>query len=487
MKKENHSLDALILTGIRFMTLLINILSTAILSKVLSLEEFGTYTTGNLIVTTAANITILGMMDAANYFYHQSDLNRRDCINTIAFLQILLGIACAAVIVLSGSSITAYFGNPMLGGIYAYIALRPLLENLSNSLLSLQMAIRKARAVGIQNALFAIGKLAAILFTVTVTKDIRTVFGAYLLLDLGTVFYYYWNFKKAEFAIDPRACRKELITPVLRFAVPMGLYVMVNGLNRDLDKLVIGRFESTSLLAIYSNCAAPLPLGIVSAAFLTVIVPTMTKLIQNDALERARRLFRDYLSIGFISTAILATACMILSEETILLLYGEKYLPGKTVFLLYILVDLIKFANTSLVLSAKGRTKTLMSISFLMLLVNGVLNLLLHLLFGMIGPAIATVAVSFAMTLVLLAFSGRILHAGFFDLVDWPVIGKTAISLVAVGACADGLRAWLRGNDIPYFLRLCIVGGSLCLALLLINWKRIRQLLHAVNHECKEK
>lgn len=487
MKNKNLSLDALILTGIRFMTILVNILSTAMLSKALSLEEFGTYTTGNLIVTTAANITILGMMDAANYFYHQRDLNRRDCINTIAFLQIVLGITCAAVIVLSGKGITAYFANPMLGGIYAYIALRPLLENLSNSLLSLQMSIGKARAVGVQNALFAIGKLAAILLTVTVTKDIRTVFGAYLLLDLGTVIYYYWNFKKAEFAIDPRDYRKELLAPVLRFAVPMGLYVMVNGLARDLDKLVIGRFESTAQLAIYSNCATLLPFGIVSAAFLTVIVPTMTQLIQNDAFDRASRLFRDYLSIGFISTAILTTACMILSEEAILLLYGEKYLAGESIFILYIFVDLIKFANTSLVLSAKGRTKTLMFISFLMLFCNGVLNLVLYHLFGMIGPAIATVLATFATTLVLMAFSGRILHASVFDLVDWPVIGKTTISLVAASVCADGLRALLRANNVPYFLRLCIVGGSLCLVLLLINWKRINRLFRAVNYECKGK
>ena len=99
-------MDALVLSAIRLYTILLNIVSSAILSRMVSLEAYGTYSTANLIVSAASNLTILGMMDAANYFYHQQDLDKRACINTIGFLQLIIGMLCAAVIWFSRNGIT---------------------------------------------------------------------------------------------------------------------------------------------------------------------------------------------------------------------------------------------------------------------------------------------------------------------------------------------------------------------------------------------
>lgn len=481
MKKHNHALDALMISGIKATAILINILSAAILSRMISLESYGTYSTGNLIVSTAASITILGMMDASNYYYHQDQLNKKDCINTVGFLQILIGIACAVAIIMSGDLISAFFQNPMLNGIFVYIAFRPMLENLSNSLLSLQMAIGSTRAVGIQNALFAIGKLFSVLLTVFVTKNITTVFLAYLLMDAATVWYYYRNFKRAEFAINPFAYRKDLVLPVLRFAVPMGIYVMTNNLARDLDKLVIGYYESTAQLAIYSNCATLLPLGIVSSAFMTIIIPVMTRLVQQERYEPARALFRDYLSIGLISTSILAAACIILAEESILLLYGEKYLSGRPIFVLYILVDLIKFANITLVLAAKGKTKSLMNISMGMLVTNGILNLLFYQCMGVMGPALATVVTTLGMSIILLKKSGDILSVSLSKLFDWKKLGKFGVSLIATSVAALKLRQVLLRWNVGFFLRLLIVGSLFCCGMCLLNFRIIREVLGTIN------
>lgn len=481
MKKSNQSIDALLLSCVRFSTIVINIVSSAILSRLISLEAYGTYSTANLIVSTAANLTILGMMDAVNFFYHQQVLNKRDCLHTIGFLQCFVGVLCAAVIWLSRTLITNYFSNPMLEGVYIYILFRPLLENLSNSLMSLQVSIGKARAVGIQSILFSAGKLCAILFTVSVSENIATILAAYLIMDAVTVCYYYNSFKAADFGINPLLFKKNLIIPILRYAVPMGVYVMTNALARDLDKLVIGYYESTTQLAIYTNCATLLPLGIISSAFLTIIFPTMTRLIQQEKYEPARMLFRDYLSIGFISTSILAAACMILAEEAILLLYGEKYLAGKPIFLLYLLVDLIKFANISLVLSAKGKTKNLMYLSVGMLAANGILNLLFYRYMGVLGPALATVVTTLGTSVILLKESGKILGISFVRLFDWKKLGKFTLWLIIASALASRLRMILFQWNIGFVLRLLIVGGIFCGGMCLLNFRLLKELLRAIN------
>lgn len=481
MKKSNQSADALLLAAIRFSTILINIVSSAILSRMVSLETYGTYSTANLIVSTAANLTILGMMDAANYFYHQQVLNKRECLHTIGFIQCCVGVLCAAVMWALRDEITHYFSNPRLTGIYTYILFRPLLENLSNSLLSLQISIGKARSVGIQNIFFSMGKLFAILIAVFISENIATILAAYLIMDAVTVCYYYYNFKVADFAINPMLFQKSLVVPILRYAVPMGVYVITNALSRDLDKLVIGYYENTARLAIYTNCATLLPLGIVSSAFLTIIIPVMTRLVQQEKYEPAGELFQDYLSIGYISTSILSMACIILAEEAIFLLYGEKYLPGKTIFILYILVDLIKFANISLVMVAKGKTQSLMYISLGMFVLNGILNLLLYKCVGFPGPAWATVITTLGTSVILLKKSGDILGISLIRLFDWKKLGKFNLWLIAVSALASKLREILLEWNVGFVFRLLVVGGIFCAVMCLLNFKLIKDLFCSIN------
>lgn len=53
------------------------------MSHALSLELYGTFSQTNLIVTTATNLTALGLVDAVNYFYNRSnDENFKEHIST---------------------------------------------------------------------------------------------------------------------------------------------------------------------------------------------------------------------------------------------------------------------------------------------------------------------------------------------------------------------------------------------------------------------
>lgn len=483
MKQKNNALDAMLLAVIRILTILVNLLSSAILARKLDLVSFGTYTAGNLIVTVAASATLLGMMDAANYFYHQDTYARTDCLNTIFFVQLALGILCGGLILAFQNSITGYFNNPMLKGVYIYIAFRPMLTNLYSSLLTLQMSVGRSRAVALRNVLMAVTKLGVVFLTVYVTNEIVTIFGAYLVLDTLTIIYYYSNFKKAAFPIRPHRFRKELLKPILQFSIPMGIYVMTNSLARDIDKLVIGKFESTEQLAVYSNCAAALPFDIVSAAFLTIMIPIMTRLIQQGELERGRNLFRAYLKIGYLSTFLFTGACIILSKEVIQLLYGDKYLAGQNVFILYTLVDMAKFASVSLVLSAKGKTKTLMGISVGTLLANLILNLIFYRLWGFVGPAIATVVVTLGSTLILLQVSANVLQTKAYNLVDLRQLAVFVVKMLVIGAIALLVRNLMvdRGSAYPVVLVVvgCLFGGTM----LLLNRREMLQTLHELNKE----
>lgn len=482
MIKSNSS-NALLLAAMRCMSILTNMFSSVVLARALSLEAYGTYAAGNLIIAVFTNATLLGMMDAVNYFFYQSKYDREDSINTLFFLQLVLGIISASVILMGQQSFTAYFKNPMLQGIYVYIAFSPLVGNLYSMLLILQFSIGASRRVAIRKALMAANKLASVLLTTFVTKDIRTIFIAYLLFDAITVVYFLYTFRHAAFAIRPYRFQRELIRPILIFAVPMGIYTMTNALSKDIDKLLIGRFLGAEALAIYSNCGAALPFDFITAAFLTILIPIMTRLIHNNSLNQAQQLFRAYLSIGILFTLVFTSGCMILSEEVILLLYGEEYLVGKTVFILYTLVDMVKFANIPLILSASGNTRTLMVLSIAMLGLNTVLNLFFYALVGFHGPVIATVIATLLTTLVMLFLSARILNCKFLKLFDFRLVIKLLLCIITAGFVIIPLRSLLMDMGVHYVIRLAVLGIGYCGSIILINKNEIIKNFRILNRE----
>lgn len=73
---KGNSGNSVLLAVVKAFTTVSGILSTMIMSHALSLELYGTFSQTNLIVTTATNITALGLVDAVNYFYNRSKISR---------------------------------------------------------------------------------------------------------------------------------------------------------------------------------------------------------------------------------------------------------------------------------------------------------------------------------------------------------------------------------------------------------------------------
>lgn len=482
----NHASDAAMLAAMRVFTILTNMISGAILSRALSLASYGTYSAGNLLITTAALATQLGLMDAANYYYHWDAARREAYLHTIFFLQTGIGIACGVIILLAQKAITAFFQNPMLGGMYLYLAFRPMLTNYYCSLLPLQAAVGKARAVAYRNAALAVAKLLVVLAVAATSGRVDRIFAAHLALDAFSVFYFYRNFRNAAFSIQIHKASKKLIAPILRFSIPMGVYVMVHTLTKDLDKLLIGRLESPEQLAIYANCSAQLPLNIISAAVLTVLLPDITRLVQDREDPRAARLYHAYLRIGMISAWILAAGCIFLSEEMVLLLYGQKYLPGTKIFSLYVIVDAVQFSGATMVLTARQKTKTLMKYAFWALACNGVLNYVLYLWLGAIGPAAATVVVSAGFGWKIVKESADELKVGVGKLLDWKYLGRFTVQICLALLLLLPLRQYLRAVQRNCVVILAVVLGILYGSLLFLNRREIRSAVSELNSEHAE-
>lgn len=482
-KAQNNSKDSIFLAMTKLFTTAVGMISTMILSKMLSLEMVGTYVASNTIISLLTSLSILGLADGCNYFFNKTrdEKKQKYYVDTILGIQLFIGITIAVAVMIFRKQIVDFYDNQALYGLMIYICLRPYFENTLLVLQILQISIGKAKMIAVRNAIMSLFKIIVISLTAFWTRDIKTIFVAYIIADIIIVIIFARSFIKEKYRLNPFNINISLIKPILTFSIPMGIYVITNAFTRDLDKLVIGYFESATNLAIYSNNSTSLPFDIISSAFLTIMIPIMTRYIAQNKLNQCQILFSCYLKVGYLSTFIFTTVAILFAEELICFLYDPKYLSGKVIFILYIIVDMLKFANLSLVLSAKGRTKTLMKISLFMLVTNTVLNLLFYYIWGFVGPAIATVLITLINTVILLTISASIIGTNIIKLIDIGNLCKLLGQLLVGGVITILIKNLLLRLGISQYILMFFIGGSFCLIMFLVNLKEIKNTFLQIN------
>lgn len=483
MVKNKIASDSIFMAIVKILSLCTGIVTTMILSRTLPLSEYGTYSTGNLITTTATSLSAFGLLDAVNYYYNGKGLTegRDRYVNTTCLLVVICGVIAAVVITSGNNLITDYFHNPSLSGVLPLIAFRPMISNCSMAFRNLQVSIGNAKFIALRNAIFSVCKLLLVAVVSIIAPSVTSLFGCILLLEFITML---WNLIVLERNhVHVRPCRMDvhLVKEILWFCIPMGIYIQANALSQSMDAFVIGYFESTEKLAIYTNCTTRLPIDFLSTSLLTVLIPTMTRCIHKQALTTGAELLKCYVRISYIVTWTLGMACILFAPQAVQFLYGEKYLDGTYIFALYILVDMIRFANLSLILSAKGNTATLMRISCGTLGLNFILNYLFYYVFGFIGPAIATIVTTILSAILIMKKSTAVLHTSIRKLFDGHALMRFACQLLVCGIIAVMIRNIMTHFHFHYLAVLILGGGSFVGAILLMNYKALLSTFRLLN------
>ena len=335
--------------------------------------------------------------------------------------------------------------------------------------------------IAIRNIVLAIAKILAIYVAVIVVNDIKIIFITLLILDVLTVWYFWTTFEKEKYQIQIWKSDKSKVKEIIKFCVPMGVYVLTNSLSRDIDKVCIAYFAGTEKLAIYTNCSTILPVDIISAAFLTVVIPIMTRLISSREYQKSSQLFSYYIQLGYLTTLTFSAAIFTLSSETISFLYGNKYLSGQPVFLLYMLVSGLRFASLSLVLSANGETKKLMYISVLGLVANLCMNIFLFYILGFIGPAVATVLITIVTIVILLHNSVKVLKCNINDVLNYRQVIKYLAKLIPTCLVFRLIANAMNSLHFPGGGTLILSTGGICAVMFILNGNEVKNVLKGIN------
>lgn len=448
-----------------------------------SVAEYGLYSTATLISTTVTSFSILGFTDAVNYFYNRenSETLRETYVNTLFLLQFCIGMFCGVMVILCKRWVCVYFGNDDVDGLLPYVAFIPLFTNLFHMLQVLFVSCKKTKIIAVRNFIISVVKIILVGIACYLVKDVTAVLISSLIIDVFAMLYTVWYCKKNIFRLSFRNVDMHLCRKLLSYSIPMAAYIFTNSLARNIDKFIIGNLGNIEELAIYTVSAKELPFDMFTQSFITVLIPYITRFIANNDNKSAQNAFSKYLRLSYTITWILIAGSIAMSKELMLIFYDEKYLAGLSVFVIYLIVDMLKFANATLIFCAKAKNAELLLYSGSALALNCVLNIILYKSMGFVGPAVATVIVTSMLSFVLLYRSGKLLKCSISDLLD---LKRAALLLAECAVCAfaaNRLGAMFIHTE-NALLRFIVLYGAYAIVIGLLNIKHILKLLKDINN-----
>lgn len=482
-KFRGVSIDAILLTFIKLVTTALGLVITRLLSEYLSVYDYGTYSQILLVVSTVSSFTILGMMDGTNYFYCgvPDPQKRESYVATVFSLQCAVGTAAGCIVMALSLPLCAYFDNPNIKNLLIFAAALPLLQNLMGMLQVLLVSVGKAKMLAVRNLIVSLLRLGVVFAVVMVARNIVIILVSTLILDILQIGFFWIILKRSGCRINFAKAKPHLLGEIVRYCAPMAVFMMINALNRDLDKHFVSIVTDTETLALYTNASKQLPFDILMASFCTVLIPYITRYIAEKNKEKAADLYKLFLEITYISTGVLCCAALAAAPQLMKLLYSNKYTEGLPIFCVYIFVDLLRFTNITLVLSAAGRTRRLMLVGAGSLLLNATLNLLLYQWMGLIGPAVATLMITIGVGMLMLYFSARIMGVGLSRLFDWKYLLLFVAESAVLTVLLNFVQRYLEKLDVHYFVILMFIAGLYAVIMVLLNGKRLFRDMKRVN------
>lgn len=402
----------------------LTLVAAMLMSRFLTLEEYGTYSQIVLVITMLTSLFMLGLPNSMNYFMGRAEDNeqRREFLSIYYTLCTLLCLVVGAVSCAGTPLIISYFNNPLVGSVWFFLLLYPLGRIITYTAENLYVVYHKT-----ENLLkFRVFYSACLVGSIVISHAFRLSFQMYMALflsvSLGFASFVYISAYKLSGGIS-FSLSLPFIKRILVFSIPLGLASAVGTINIELDKFMVGRFVDTSTLAIYTNASKEMPVTIIAAAFTAVMLPKFALYMKEKKHREVATMWGSATKISFMIMCYIAIGMYVYAPDCLRVLYSEKYVLGANIFRIYCLVLLMRATYFGIVLNSSGHSKLIFYSALAALALNCLLNYFFYIWFGLIGPAIATLISQIVINAFQLMYSGKILNISIKDIFPWKDLG----------------------------------------------------------------
>ena len=339
---KQHMLSGVFYTAVaKYSSIIISLIVMAVLARLLHPDDFGVIAVATVIINFFNIFTNIGFSSA---IIQNKELTSRD-INNIYMFTIWLGIFLGILFFLSAWSIASYYNDKRLISICQLLSISLFFSAIAIVPNTLFYKNKKFKFIAYRTFLIQLivgifSIIAALSGVGLYTLIIQPILSSILIFCVSLKKYP----QKIQWVIGIKSVKK-----IWNYSIYQFLFNVVNYFTRNLDKLLIGKYMGMNMLGYYEKSYRLMMLPLQNITY--VITPVMHPILsdyQNDMNKLAyshEHITRLLAFIGF----PLSLALFFCSEELVLCIFGNQWLPSIPVFKILSLT-----VGIQLVLSSSG-------------------------------------------------------------------------------------------------------------------------------------
>ncbi len=234
-----------------------------------------------------------------------------------------------------------------------------------------------------------------LIFAVLPAIFTKNVIYSIIGLILYAVLRYTWVMGSVWREIKDIKCAFQSILSHIRYLFPLGGTYFSGSLSGSIDKLIISIFRLPSDFAHYVN-------GVISIPFIQIIVGSLVNALMPEFSESIKDdkdafIKKWHSSIIFTSIFLYPVIFFLFffAKHVMVILFSNNYIDSALYFRIALLVLFVRVTTYGNLLSLLGKTKELFYITIIDLVLMFFTSVGFYRLWGMVGPALAYVVVTY--------------------------------------------------------------------------------------------
>jgi O-antigen/teichoic acid export membrane protein len=403
------------------------LVSSIIMVRYFSKEDYGTYLQLMLIMNTAVMLTLVGLPQSILYFYPQVQNKKQLVIQTV-LIGLILSILSAILIYLLRFALADVLNNHSLIQYLPIISIAIVLQCFVSFrepfLISNDSLILNSLTTLLASLIIYIPMFTA-LFLGADIKQIITLFvwctfaKCVIFFILG--FHLIKRKSKESYTLDTSITYKKFsLSEQMRYSFPIGLASYIGVIGRQIDKYMISAFFAPSHFAVYSRGAMEVPLvKDVTYSLNAMTMPQYVTAHKNKDTKKFIQLMHGNMDkiakLNFGVFAFLFFEAKIVME----ILYTKEYVSATPIFQTYLILLLLGITVYGMIPRVTGRTRQLTLATVITVLTNIAVSLSLIPLLGPIGAALGTIIGSICYAAFLLYCATKDLNVSWKFIMPW--------------------------------------------------------------------
>jgi len=443
--------------GVQSAQFALNLISTAILARLLVPGDFGLIAMATSVSNLLALILDLGLGSAT---VQKADLTQSE-VSALFWINAALGLVFAAILAGLAPLVAHFYDRPQLVPVTMVLAIGFVFIGLSiqpNALLRRQMRFASLAAIDVVSLILGIA--AAIGSAAWGAGYWSLVYFQLVQSAAATA----GSWIACTWRPDPPASAVR-VRPLLSFGAGLTGFNVLAYLSRTLDNVIIGRSAGSAALGLYlkSYSMLLLPVDRLRGPVSAVVVPALS-LLQTDR-DRFRSYFLKALTCVVAVGMPVVVFLFVFAEEAVMLVLGAKWQGSVVLFQVLAPAAFVETFNTvgSWACTPFGRSGRLVRWQIFATSVMA-LSFLIGVRWGALGVAVACSVSTAALRVPGIPYL----------LKDSPISATDVLSAIALPACASmtsGALVWLLRSILPFHgILLMLTAAPLFGALYLACW-----------------